>query len=101
MGFEKLCVFCVQFRLAVERLTVSFITSTQSSVLKFVKSWLNLPKTATLELFHLDVLIQNFPFLPHQTYVLAVEWSVDPLIAELRHSVITNILQFRCLFHNL
>ena len=33
----------LHFHLAVERLTVSSIISAQSSVLKFVKNWLNLP----------------------------------------------------------
>ena len=38
----------------------------------------------------------NLPFLPHLeqsaklSYVLAVEWSVDPLIVELQHSVLVN-----------
>ena len=67
------------------------------SVLKFVKSWLNLPCNCTPgTIFHPDVL--NLPFLPHLkesaklSYILAVEWSVDPLIVELRHSVVANSL---------
>jgi len=55
-----------------------------------VKSWLNLPRNCTPgTVFHPDVL--NLPFLPHLkesaklSYILAV---VDPLIVELRHSVI-------------
>jgi len=61
--------------------------------IKFVKSWLNLPRNCTPgTVFHPDVL--NLPFLPHLkesaklSYILAVERSVDPLIVELRHSVI-------------
>ena len=75
----------LHFHLAVERFTVSSITSTQSLILKFVKSWLNLPRNCTPgTVFHPDVL--NLPFLPQSaklSYVLAVERSVDPLIVEL------------------
>jgi len=85
----------LHFHLAVERLTVTSINSAQSSMLKFVKSWLNLPRNCTPgTVFHPDVL--NLPFLPHLkesaklSYILAVERSVDPLIVELRHSVIAN-----------
>ena len=79
----------LHFHLAAERLTVSSITSTQSSILKFVKSW-----CTPGAVFHPDVL--NLPFLPHLkqsaklSYVLAVEQSVDPLIVELRYSVLAN-----------
>ena len=85
----------LHFHLAVDRLTVSSISSAQSSVLKFVKSWLNLPRNCTPgTVFHPDEL--NLPFLPHLkkstklSYILAVERSVDPLIVELRHSVLAN-----------
>ena len=85
----------LHFHLAVERLTVSSISSAQLSVLKFVKSWLNLSRNCTPgTVFHPDVL--NIPFLPHLkesaklSYILAVERSVDPLIVELRHSVVAN-----------
>ena len=85
----------IMFHLAVERLTVSSITSTQSSILKFVKSWLNLPRNSTPgTVFHPDVL--NLPLLPHLkqsaklSCVLAVQRSVDPLIVELRYPVLGN-----------
>ena len=54
-----------------------------------MKSWLNLPAPGTV--FHPDVL--NLPHLKQSaklSYVLAIEWSVDPLIAELRYSVLAN-----------
>ena len=51
----------LHFHLAVERLTVSSIISAQSSVLKFVKNWLNLPRNCTPgTVFHPDVL--DLPF---------------------------------------
>ena len=85
----------LHFHLDVERLTVSSITLTQSSILKFVKSWLNLSRNCTPgTVFHPDVL--NLPFLPHLKqsaklpYVLAVEQSIDPLIVELRYCVLAN-----------
>ena len=65
------------------------IRSTQSSVLKFVKKWLNLPHNCTpTTVFHPDVL--DLPFLPHfkelakLSFIFAIECSVDPLIIELR-----------------
>ena len=85
----------LHFHLAVERLTVSSIISAQSSVLKFMKNWLNLPRNCTPgTVFHPDVL--DLPFLPHLkqsaklSYILAIERSVDPLIIELRHSILAN-----------
>ena len=95
MDFENFVTSVLHFHLAVERLTVTSISSAQLSVLKFVKSWLNLPRNCTPgTVFHSDVL--NLPFLPHLkelaklSYILAVERSVDPLIVELRHSVVAN-----------
>jgi len=83
----------LHFHTAVERLTVSSVQSAQSSVLKFVKRWLNLSHNCTPEtVFHPDVL--NLPFLPHVKesakllYLLAVERSVDPMIVELCHSLL-------------
>ena len=71
----------LHFHFAVERLTVSSISSGQPSILKFGKSWLNLPQNCTPgTVFHPDVL--NLPFLPQSaklSYFLAIEQSVDPL----------------------
>ena len=85
----------LHFHLAVEGLTASSIISAQSSVLKFVKNWFNLPRNCTPgTVFHPDVL--DLPFLPHLkqsaklSYILAIERSVDPLIIELRHSILAN-----------
>ena len=60
-GFLKNFVSSVlHFHFAAERLTVSPITSAQSSILKVVKSWLNLPQNCTPgTVFHPDVL--NLP----------------------------------------
>jgi len=81
------------FHTAVERLTMTFIQSAQSFVLKFVKRLLNLPCNCTLgTVFHPDV--SDFPFLPHfkesakLSYVLAIEQSVNPMIVELGHSLL-------------
>ena len=100
-GEYKICILknfvssVLHFHLAVERLTVSSIISAQSSVLKFVKNWLNLPRNCTPgTVFLPDVL--DLPFLPHLkqsaklSYILAIERSVDPLIIELRHSILAN-----------
>jgi len=88
----------LHFHTAVERLTISSIQSAQSSVLKFVKRWLNLPRNCTPgTVFHPDVL--DLPFLPHfkesakLSYILAVERSVDPMIVELRHSLLSTNFQ--------
>ena len=88
----------LHFHIAVERLTVSSIQSAQSSVLRFVKQWLNLPHNCTPgTVFHPDVL--DLPFLPHLkksaklSYILAVECSVDPIIIELWHSLLSNDFQ--------
>ena len=58
------------------------IRSTQSSLLKFVKWWLNLPSNCTPgTIFHPDVL--DLPFLPllkELSYIMAIECSVDPMI---------------------
>ena len=77
---------------------MSSIQSAQSSVLRFVKKWLNLPRNCTPgTVFHPDIL--NLPFLPHLeesaklSYILAVECSVDPIIVELRHSLLSNVFQ--------
>ena len=74
---------------------MSLITSTQSLILKFVNSRLNLSRNYTPgTVFHPDEL--NLPLLPHLkqsaklSYVLAVEQSVDQLIVELRYSVLVN-----------
>ena len=88
----------LHFHIAVERLTMSSIQSAQSSVLRFVKQWLNLPRNCTPgTVFHSDVL--NLPFLTHLkesaklSYILAVERSVDPIIVELWHSLLSNVFQ--------
>ena len=82
----------------MERLSITSIQASQSSVLKFVKQWLNLPcncKSATV--FHPDVL--DLPFLPHfkesvkLSFILAIECSVDPLITELQQSLLTSNCQ--------
>ncbi|XP_065903961.1 uncharacterized protein [Dysidea avara] len=85
----------LHFYFAVERFTVSSITPAHSSILKFMKSWLNFPRNCNPgTVFHLDVL--NLPFLPHLkqssklSYILAIERSVDPLIVELQYSVLAN-----------
>jgi len=75
----------------VERLSLTSIQASQSSLLKFVKKWLNLPTPATV--FHPDVL--DLPFLPHfkksakLSFILAIERSTDPLIIELWQSFLT------------
>ena len=51
----------LHFHIAMEKFTVTSIQSAQSSVLKFVKRWLNLPRKGTVS--HPDVL--DLPFLPH------------------------------------
>ena len=86
--FKNFVSSVLHFHLAVERLTMSSIISAQSSVLKFVKNWLNLPRNCTPgTVFHPDVL--DLPFLPHLkqsaklSYILAIERSVDPLIIQL------------------
>jgi len=85
MDSEKLLL---HFHLDVERITVLSINLAQSSVLKYEKSWLNLPRNCNPgTVFHPGVL--NLPFLPHLkqsaklSYILAVERSIDPLIVEL------------------
>ena len=74
---------------------MSSIQSAQSSVLRFVKQWLNLPRNCTPgTVFHPDVL--NLPHLKESTklsYILAVERSVDPIIVKLRHSLLSNVFQ--------
>ena len=64
-----------------------------------LKRWLNLPRNCTPgTVFHPSVL--DLPFLPHfeecakLSYVLAIERSSDPLIVELRHSLLTSDSQF-------
>ena len=71
----------LHFHIAVERFTVISIQSTQSSALKFVKRWLNLPHNCTPgTVFHPDVL--DLPYLPHPqesaklSYILAIECYV-------------------------
>ena len=63
-------------------------------MLKIVKRWLNLRHSCTpAAVFHPDVL--DLPFLPQfkesakLSFILAVECSVDPLITELRQSLLT------------
>ena len=63
-------------------------------MLKFMKQWLNLPHNCTpATVFHPDVL--DLPFLPYfkesakLSFILAIERSVDPLITELRQSLLT------------
>ena len=63
-----------------------------------MKQWLNVPHHCTPgTVFHPDVL--DLPFLPHLkesaklSYILAVEHSVDPIIVELRHSLLSNDFQ--------
>ena len=77
---------------------MSSIQSARSSVLKFVKQWLNLPRNCTPgTVFHPDAL--DLPFLSHfkelakLSYILAIERSVDPMIVELCHSLY--LLNFR------
>ena len=72
------------------------VTITQSIFMN--KKWLNLPRNCTPgTVFHPDVL--NLPFLPHLkesaklSYILAVERSVDPIIVELQHSLLSNVFQ--------
>ena len=88
----------LHFHIAVERLSTSSTASFQSLILKSVKRWLNLPRNCTPgTVFHPDVL--DLPFLPHfkdsakLSYILAIERSMDPLIVELRHSVLTPDVQ--------
>ena len=60
-----------------------------------MKRWLNLPRNycTPATVFHPDVL--DLPFLPHfkesakLSFILAVEHSIDPLITELRQSLLT------------
>jgi len=85
----------LHFHTAVERLSIK---ASQSSVLNFVKQWLNLPCNCTPAMvFHPDVL--GLPFLPHfkesakLSFILAIERSVDPLITELRQSLWTSNCQ--------
>ena len=61
---------------------------------KIVKQWLNLPCNCTpATVFHPNVL--DLPFLPHfkesakLSFILAIERSVDPLITELKQSLLT------------
>jgi len=91
---EEFCNFCFYFHTAVERLSLTSIQASQSSLLKFVKKWLNLPCNCTpAAVFHPDVL--DLPFLPHFKesaklyFILAIERSTDPLIIELRQSFFT------------
>ena len=84
----------LHFHTAVERLSLTSIQASQSSMVKFVKRWLNLPRNCTsATVFHLDVL--DLPFLPHfkesakLSFILAIERSVNPLITELRQSFLT------------
>ena len=78
----------------MERLSLGSIQTSQSSLLKFVKKWLNLPRNCTpATVFHPDVL--DLPFLPHfkestkLSFISAIERSEDPLIIELRQSLLT------------
>ena len=84
----------LHFHTVVERLSLVSIQTSQSSLLKFVKKWLNLPRNCTpATVFHPDVL--DLPFLPHfkestkLSFILAIEHSDDPLIIELRQSFLT------------
>ena len=67
------------------------IQSTQSSMLKFMKQWARNCTPATV--FHPDVL--DLPFLPYfkesakLSFILAIERSVDPLITQIRQSLLT------------
>ena len=51
------------------------------------------------ELFSILHDVLNLPFLPHLkesaklSYILAVERSVDPIIVQLRHSLLSNVFQ--------
>ena len=71
------------------------------SVLRFVKQWLNLPCNCTPgTVFHPDVL--DLLFLPHLKesaklcYILAIERSDDPMIVELRQSLLSIDFQDAC-----
>ena len=77
---------------------MSSIQSAQSSVLRFVKQWLNLPCNCTPgTVFHPDVL--NLPFLPNLkesaklSYILAIERSVDPIIVNC--GILSCVMSFR------
>ena len=95
-GFWK-TLWCIAFYLAVERLTVTTIQSAQSSMLKFIKSWLNPPRNCT-PWYCFSSRCTKSSFLPYLkvsaklSYILAVEQSVDPLIVGLRHSIVANSL---------
>ena len=97
MDSEDLCVFCFAIPSSCwEDYNVIYYFGTVFCF-KSVNSWLNLHRNCTPgTVFHPGVL--NLPFLPHLkqsaklSYILAVERSVDPLIVELRHSVLATTL---------
>ena len=77
---------------------MSSITAAQSSILKLVKQWLNLPHNCIPgTVFHPGVL--DLPYLPHfhnsakPLYILVIERSVDPMIVKLRQSILTSVAQ--------
>ena len=93
MDPENFDMYFMHFCIAVERLIMTSVRSSQSSMWKFVKQWLNLRHTYR-NCFYPDVL--DLPFLPHlkkSANILAIKCSVNPMIVELHHSLLSTDFQ--------
>ena len=77
--------YVTHFLLVVDTFTESSIQNIQKHTTRYLKRWLNLPRSSTLvTLFHPEVL--NFPFLPHVrefAMLCAIDHSSDAVINEL------------------
>ena len=87
--YQNYFIPSLHFYLCVSNITPNQLTSTQRHVTRFLKSWLNLPKCATLaSIFHPNSL--GIRYLPHfheqaqLTLVQTVEMSPDPLVQDIR-----------------
>ena len=87
--YQNYFVPSIHFFLCVSDITPSQLASIQRQITRFLKSWLNLPRCATLaSIFHPKSLgikhLPQFRELAQLTLVQTVEASLDPLVQDIQ-----------------